>query len=208
MLGLQRRDIDELHATVKIARTWLQISSGLAQEGLPKTEAGHRTVNIPPNVIEVLRDHLERFTGPSPDSWLFPGEGDNPASPRTLDRAWDTARRAVGRGDLRFHDLRHTGLTWSAGLGATTAELMHRAGHKSPAAALRYQHATQDRDAVLADALGALATGEVVHFRRTNDGQSSEGSSTTPRNMGHEQVQLEQPQRDSNPCRHLERVVS
>ena len=105
VLGLQRRDIDELHATVKIARTWLQISNGSAQEGLPKTKAGHRIVNIPPNVVAVLRDHLDRFTGPSPDSWLFPGEGDNPASPRTLDRAWDTARRATGRDDLRFHDL-------------------------------------------------------------------------------------------------------
>ncbi len=34
---------------------------------------------------------------------------------------------------------------------------MHRAGHASPAAALRYQHATEDRDRVLADALSALA---------------------------------------------------
>ena len=63
------------------------------------------------------------------------------------------ARRAVGRTDLRLHDLRHSGLTWTASLGATAAELMHRGGH-SPAAALRYQHAPQDRDAVLADAWG------------------------------------------------------
>jgi integrase len=187
VLGLQRRDIDELHGTVKIALTWLQIANGSAQEGLSKTKAGHCTVNIPPFVVDVLRDHLDRFTGPSPNSWLFSGEGDNPASPRTLDRAWDTARRATGREDLRFYDLRHTGLTWSAGLGATTAELMHRAGHKSPAAALRYQHATQDRDAVLADALGALATGgvvhlkrtKVVHLKRTKDGQNSGGSDAT-----------------------------
>lgn len=41
--------------------------------------------------------------------------------------------------------------------GATTAELMHRAGHASPRAVLRYQHATEDRDRVLADALADLA---------------------------------------------------
>jgi hypothetical protein len=29
---------------------------------------------------------------------------------------------------------------------------MHRAGHASSSAALRYQHATQDRDRVVADA--------------------------------------------------------
>jgi hypothetical protein len=45
----------------------------------------------------------------------------------------------------------------SAATGATVAELMHRAGHKSALVALRYQHATEDRDRALADALGALA---------------------------------------------------
>jgi hypothetical protein len=33
---------------------------------------------------------------------------------------------------------------------------MHRMGHASPEAALRYQHATRDRDAALAAALGDL----------------------------------------------------
>ena len=36
-------------------------------------------------------------------------------SPRTIDRAWDASRRAVRRFDLRFHDLGHSGLTWSGG---------------------------------------------------------------------------------------------
>jgi hypothetical protein len=63
----------------------------------------------------------------------------------------------IGRDDLHLHDLRHTGLTFAAATGATTAELMHRAGHASSDAALRYQHATQDRDQVLADALEELS---------------------------------------------------
>jgi len=67
------------------------------------------------------------------------------------------AREKVGRPDLHLHDLRHTGLTFAAATGATTAELMRRAGHSSAAAALRYQHATDDRDKVLADALADLA---------------------------------------------------
>ncbi len=44
---------------------------------------------------------------------------------------------------------------------------MHRAGHASPAAALRYQHATKDRDRALADALAALSEGQVAHLDRT-----------------------------------------
>ncbi len=70
---------------------------------------------------------------------------------------WERARRAVGRPDLRLHDVRHSGLTWAAASGASVAELMHRGGHASPAAALRYQHATADRDRAIADALAALA---------------------------------------------------
>ena len=54
---------------------------------------------------------------------------------------------------FRFHDLRHTANTLTAAAGASTAELMARMGHASHQAALRYQHATKDRDAALARAL-------------------------------------------------------
>ena len=39
---------------------------------------------------------------------------------------------------------------------------MRRVGHASPAAALRYQHATEDQDKVLADALAKLVTPAAV----------------------------------------------
>lgn len=41
-------------------------------------------------------------------------------------------------------------------MGASTKELMARGGHASPGAALRYQHATEDRDRALANALVEL----------------------------------------------------
>jgi len=50
-----------------------------------------------------------------------------------------------------------TPLVASTASGASLAELMRRAGHVNPRAALRYQHATEDRDRALADALGKLA---------------------------------------------------
>ena len=122
-----------------------------------------------------------------------------------VDRPWGVSEiggSAVGRTDLHLHDLRHSGLTWSAALGATTAELMYRAGHKSPAAALRYQHAAQDRDELLADALGTLAQGTLSLC----DGHTTD--TIRRRYMRILPLTKEQPQRDSNPCRHLERVVS
>lgn len=72
------------------------------------------------------------------------------------------------RTDLHLHDLRHSGLTRTAASGTTIAELMHRGGHSSPAAALCYQHATTHREKVLADALAKLTrTADVVPLRQT-----------------------------------------
>jgi integrase len=62
----------------------------------------------------------------------------------------------VGNTELHFHDLRHTGNTLAASTGASTKELMSRMGQSSSRAALIYQHATQDRDAVIADSLSSM----------------------------------------------------
>ena len=56
-----------------------------------------------------------------------------------------------------LHDLRGWSATIAAQHGATTRELMHRLGHASPAAALPYQRAEQERDAALAAAMSAAA---------------------------------------------------
>jgi integrase len=70
---------------------------------------------------------------------------------------WRKAAKAVGVEHLTFHDLRHTGNTLAAATpGVSIKDLMSRMGHNSPSAALRYQHATQDRDATIARALSLL----------------------------------------------------
>jgi hypothetical protein len=57
---------------------------------------------------------------------------------------------------FRFHDLRHTGQTLAASTGVK--DLMKRLGHASAAAANRYLHAVEGRDAEIAAALSELAT--------------------------------------------------
>jgi integrase len=157
LLGLRRRDIDLLHGTLSVAVTRTKTMAGEMIEKAPKSEAGRRTVAIPPNVVPALTAHLERYVGTDPDSAVIVGEKGGRLLPQVLSASWSRAREKVGRTDLRLHDLRHSGLTWAAATGATISELMRRAGHGSPAAALRYQHATEDRDRALADALAGLA---------------------------------------------------
>jgi hypothetical protein len=42
---------------------------------------------------------------------------------------------------------------------------MRRLGHSTPPAAMRYQHASDDRDAAIAAALSEFHTGKVVALR-------------------------------------------
>lgn len=56
-----------------------------------------------------------------------------------------------------MHDVRHAGLTMAAQGGATTRELMARAGHSTPRAALIYQHAAEERNLTIAAKLDLLS---------------------------------------------------
>ncbi|KOX02607.1 hypothetical protein ADK65_07755 [Streptomyces sp. NRRL B-1140] len=69
---------------------------------------------------------------------------------------WQKACNETGIKGLHFHDLRHTGNTLAASTGASTRELMTRMGHSTARAALIYQHASAERDRLIADALSAL----------------------------------------------------
>ncbi len=157
LLGLRRQDIDLLRHTVSIAVTRTATLTREVVKKPPKTEAGRRTVAVPANILPDVEHHLATFVGPERDAGVFQ-DVDN----GKLRTAWDRATRRVGRPDLHLHDLRHSGLTWTAAAGATLPELMFRAGHKSPTAALRYQHATRDRDRALADALAGLAPSTTI----------------------------------------------
>jgi len=150
--GLRRKDVDLERGLLAVEVTRTTAMSGRTIVKEPKTRAGRRSIAIPPNALESLATHLDTHVGEDADSFVIPG------TDRSLSVAWSGARMGIGRADLRFHDLRHSGLTWSAATGASVAELMRRAGHASQAAALRYQHATDERDRAIAQALSRLAT--------------------------------------------------
>lgn len=160
VLELRRGDIDLDGGVIHVRRAVTRVAGRSPVVGLPKSDAGVRDVNIPPHLLPSFKDHLKRFVPPARDSLLFVGRdsGEQLAS-STLYRWFYPARKAAGRPDLRWHDLRHTGATLAAATGATLAELMNRLGHSTVGAALRYQHAAQDRDKAIAAALSKMAEG-------------------------------------------------
>src|ERR1019366_4460280 len=159
MLGLRRKDVDFANATLHIEQSRTITIGGRSLVKEPKTAAGRRSIAIPDFLIARIEDHLSSFTGLGADDFVFTGVTGIPLTPNVLQSTWQRVRATVNRNDLHLHDLRHTGLTLVAATGATTVELMHRAGHSSSVAAMRYQHATKDRDRIIADALGVIANG-------------------------------------------------
>jgi len=157
VLGLRRDDVDLAAGTVRVERSLGERRNGSVIVGPPKSGAGVRTVHMPPSAMQVLGDHLSSFVGPADDAPLFVGRTGLPLRPQGLEEAWRSAREEVGLPALRFHDLRHFAGTMAAAAGASTKEVMARGGWSSPQMALRYEHATRERDRFIAHALEALA---------------------------------------------------
>jgi integrase len=169
---LRRRDVDLSKGVLHIRRAVVRVE-GEVIVGSPKSNAGTRDVAIPPHLVPMLRAHMDDHAEPGPDGLLFPARSGGHLAPASLSKVFYPARDKAGRPDLRFHDLRHTGAVLAASTGATLAELMARLGHSTPGAAMRYQHAAKDRDAEIASALSALATGKPTpkSRRRTASGK-------------------------------------
>jgi integrase len=164
---LRRSDVDVTNGVIHVRRGVVRTSGGRKVKD-PKSDAGKRSVALPPHLLPVVKDHIREHAAMGRDGLLFPATHGEQLAPSTLYRVFYPAREKAGRDDLRFHDLRHTGAVLAASTGATLAELMARLGHSTPGAALRYQHAAQDRDRVIAVALSELAAGQVTPIHAIN----------------------------------------
>ena len=154
--ALQRKDIDLDFRVMHIRRGRVTMDKAKLTD-TPKTENSVRDERIPSQLIPLLRTFLDADVDDGKGAWLFPAKKDQsrPVHPNTLRGDYEIAREKAGRPDLRFHDLRHTGLTWLAEDGATVRELMDAAGHSDVETAMRYQHSVSERRDVLAERLGA-----------------------------------------------------
>lgn len=173
LAGLRRRDIllvlsedNQVCYRLNVDKQTYKIRGKLYEDAAPKTDAGRRAVYLPAHLTDVLTSHMERFTAPNEDAYVFPTAKGTPISNNVVGKCFRKARETAGRPDLRFHDLRHTGATLAAKAGATTKELMQRMGHSSMRAAMIYQHANEEDDLLLAARMDAMAFGGAKQAQR------------------------------------------
>lgn len=156
LIGLHRRDVDLDHAAVRVRRAVAELNNGQREIKAPKSAAGKRTVSIPAAILPEIREHLNNYAEPGADGRVFVG-GKGRLRDGTTSTACGVRRAPTSESrPLHFHDLRHTGNTLAASTGASTRELMARMGHSTARAALIYQHASAERDRLIADAVSGL----------------------------------------------------
>ena len=152
VLGLERRDTDLAAGSVRVERSPHEFHDGSLELG-PTKNGDPRRVYLPSSVVPALRDHLSRFVDPAEDDPLFVGATGERQRPSNFWVISETARRRAGLTWVRFHDLRHFAATMFASTGASTKEIMSRGGWKSVVMVVRYEHASEERDALLAQQL-------------------------------------------------------
>jgi integrase len=152
-IALRRSDIDLAARTVSIRRQYIELSDQLII-GPPKSRAGTRTIGVPKTIIPALREHFDTYVGQEETNLVFTGARGGVLRRGNFRRGagWAAAVSKAGAPGLHFHDLRHTG-NMLAAPGASLADLKARMGHDSARAAMIYQHATEEADQAIADAL-------------------------------------------------------
>jgi integrase len=166
LVALTRDRLDLLHGTMRIDKQLVELRNGRLEPDSPKSEAGVRTIHLPPHLVPELEYHLAHYV-PSVCLYVLPNSKGEPIKRSSFRSVWLLARSKAGLPNLRFHDLRHTGNTLAAATpGASTRELMARMGHSSMRAALIYQHATKDRDAAIGVGGSELAARNISSSRK------------------------------------------
>jgi len=118
---------------VKIRRTVEEVGRDCAERGYGKTESAMRDITIPGDLARELagfgREHC------------FPGPRGGYLKRSTFHGVfWLPAIEKAGIPCLRFHEMRHSAISWWANSGIPLADVRDRAGHSNISVTSRYIH--------------------------------------------------------------------
>lgn len=192
VFGLQVRDIDFMHRTIKVDRQVQLVGARPAVAPL-KTRPSYRTVPVGRVVTEALAEHLRAYPAGSED-FIFRANGQPLSRTRFGDDVWRPAVSAAGLVGTGFHALRHFYASALIRAGLSVKAVSARLGHGNAAETLNtYSHLwpdDEDRtrqaiDDVLGDdvpqvrpAQGVVGAPPQVRGRFTRPGLTSNGSDT------------------------------
>ena len=141
--GIKWSDIDFNEETLCIKRSVSTKEGGGVSIGETKTDAGARTIIMPPSVATLLGEKRSDAI----NEWVFP-HYTNPSDPLHPSSAYKKLKTILKRLELpllRFHDLRHTFATQATDGGVDPKTLAGILGHTDASFTLdTYTHVTSD----------------------------------------------------------------
>ena len=137
--GVQLGDIDFLRRQLKITRQIQRDGDTFAIR--PPKYGSERVVYLPDPLVNMLADHVARFTpNAEPSSWLFPYE-DGPLYDNAVTWRWRATRNAAKLPHVRLHDLRHYYASGLIAAGCDVVTVQRAMGHSSASTTLNtYAH--------------------------------------------------------------------
>lgn len=196
--ALRPGDFDLTAGTVRISRAWKAGGPDGWYIGPPKTSRSKRTIELPPNMIEILRPQI------GPTEYVFTNQRGGPIRQQNFfEGVWSPARRlanglpayAHAKVDLerpwiakahstwdavqpatvplgkspRVHDLRHSHVAWLLARGVGIDVVSRRLGHESiKTTADIYGHVAPERLWDAAHQIGVALSGAITSLE--NDG--------------------------------------
>jgi integrase len=137
LLGLMWSDIDWNKSTLLVQRQLLQASSSKAVLVPPKTKSGHRAIKLGPGTLSKLASHQKMqgiLKAAAGEKWkenelIFTSGIGTPLGQSRVSKELNRLLDKAGLPHIRFHDLRHTSLSFLLEMGMPVNTVQMRAGH-------------------------------------------------------------------------------
>ena len=105
---------------------------GQLVKGTPKSEASKRKITLPELIMPELQRHLDTYSAPGPDGFVFVGVKGGQLRRSNFSKPWARALAKAGLpDDLHVHDLRHTGNTLAEVSGVAAAASFGGSGERA-----------------------------------------------------------------------------
>ncbi|EDS76439.1 phage integrase [Clostridium botulinum C str. Eklund] len=145
LLGLKWSDIDFDNNTLSVSRA-IKRTTIINKQGdrksqiieqLPKTKTSIRTVPIPTNIMEKLKEYKQKHSVIKKENedlynntdYIFCDKLGNPLDPKRIPRNFKSVLKKAGLKDIKFHSLRHTYATRLFEVGVPIKTVQTLMGH-------------------------------------------------------------------------------
>ena len=150
LLALTLNDFDFEKNLMNITKTYARLNGNDIIQS-PKTVNSRRTVTMPPEILDKVKNYAESVEGYTPDQRLFP------VTRKYLHYEMARAAKKTGMKKIRVHDIRHSHASLLIDMGFSPLLISERLGHEDVSTTLSiYSHLYPNKQGEVAERLSEL----------------------------------------------------